>query len=140
MFEARVTPTVFAALAACAAAATLALLLVPGGDARSRPLFAGPAISITKLSGAGGLFGIRVSNTGSVTLRDVTVDDPSTPACDRKLGTMAPGTLKSYICYRTGTSHAPNIAVVAGTAPNGRRVTDQDEAEFIEHLAPAATG
>ncbi len=43
-------------------------------------------------------FEIKVTNTGGVTLTDVVVNDPQLPACDRVIGTLAPGAMELYNC------------------------------------------
>ena len=74
------------------------------------------------VKGGTATFRITVTNTGNVTLHDVTVTDPRSPKCNRGLGTMARGTSKTYTCTRPDV-RAPytNIANVVGTSPTGRR-------------------
>jgi uncharacterized repeat protein (TIGR01451 family) len=95
-----------------------------------------PAISIVKspnsqtvaYSGTA-TFVITVTNTGDVTLKNVTVTDPLSPDCDRELGTMAAGAKKSYTCTRANvTKGFTNVANVVGTSPTGKKVTDSDTA------------
>ena len=74
-------------------------------------------------------FRITVTNIGNVRLSNVRVADPSTPGCNRRLGTLAAGASKTYSCTRPQvTKSFLNRASVVGTAPNGRRVTDIDSA------------
>ena len=85
-------------------------------------------------------FRITVTNTGNVRLRNVKVADPSSPGCNRGLGTLAAGASKSYFCTRPNvTKSFLNRAGAVGTAPNGRRVTDTDSAA-VTTKKPAFTG
>src|SRR5262249_8707635 len=95
-----------------------------------------PAISITKNpksqtipSGGTASFTIVVTNTGNVTLTNVTVTDPLTPDCDRSLGTLT----ASAGTPRTGTranatATLTHVATVVGTTPYGGTVTANDSA------------
>ena len=75
-------------------------------------------------------FTITVTNTGDVTLTDVTVTDPSSPDCNRSLGTLTAGQSKSYTCTRTNvTANFQNVANVTGTPPTGPAVTASDQAD-----------
>ena len=87
-------------------------------------------------------FRITVTNTGNVRLRNVRVADPSTPACNRRLGTLAAGASKTYSCTKPNvTKSFVNRAGVVGTAPNGRiRVTDVDAAAVTITKKPVFTG
>jgi uncharacterized repeat protein (TIGR01451 family) len=95
-----------------------------------------PAISILKnpnsqtvAFGGTATFVITVTNTGDVTLKDVTVTDPLSPDCNRDLGTMAAGAKKSYTCTQPNvTKDFTNVANVVGTSPTGKKVTDKDTA------------
>ena len=85
-------------------------------------------------------FRITVTNTGNVRLRNVKVADPSSPGCNRSLGTLAAGASKTYFCARPNvTKSFLNRAGAVGTAPNGRRVTDTDSAA-VTTKKPAFTG
>lgn len=60
---------------------------------------------------------IRVRNTGSADVRNVTVSDPLTSSCNRTFATLAAGTTQTYEC--TGgaiTAGMTNTANVTGTA------------------------
>ena len=87
-------------------------------------------------------FRITVTNTGNVRLRNVRVADPSTPGCNRRLGTLAAGASKTYSCTQPNvTKSFVNRAGVVGTAPNGRiRVTDVDAAAVTITKKPVFTG
>src|SRR5262249_37752922 len=70
-----------------------------------------PAIDIVKdpkaqTIGQGGTatFKITVTNTGDVTLTDVTVTDPNSPDCNRNLGTLNVGQSKSYTCTKNNVT------------------------------------
>ena len=125
-----------------------------------------PAISIVKnpksqtvTSGGTATFTITVTNTGDVTLTNVTVTDPLSPNCNKTIGTLAPGASSSYTCTRANvTSNFTNVAVASGTA-GGTTVTAQDTApvtakaaalkpktvtkikpKVVSHRKPKATG
>ena len=87
-------------------------------------------------------FRITVTNIGNVRLRRVRVADPSTPGCNRRLGTLAAGASKTYSCTRPNvTKSFLNRAGVVGTAPNGRiRVADVDAAAVLVTKKPVFTG
>ena len=96
-----------------------------------------PAISITKdppaqtvAKGAAAVWSIRVTNTGDVTLHAVRVTDPKAADCNRSFaGTFAPGASRTYSCSRPNTQeNYANVASVVGTAPDGKKVTDNDSA------------
>jgi uncharacterized repeat protein (TIGR01451 family) len=85
-------------------------------------------------------FRITVTNIGDVRLRNVSVADPSTPGCNRRLGTLAARASKTYSCMRPHVMKSfLNRAGVVGTAPNGRRVTDSDSAA-VTTKKPVFTG
>jgi uncharacterized repeat protein (TIGR01451 family) len=125
-----------------------------------------PAITIVKnpksqtvTSGGTATFTITVTNTGDVTLTNVTVSDPLSPNCNKTIGTLAPGASTSYTCTRANvTSNFTNVAVASGTA-GGTTVTAQDTApvtakaaalkpktvtkvkpKVVSHRKPKATG
>jgi uncharacterized repeat protein (TIGR01451 family) len=125
-----------------------------------------PAITIVKnpksqtvTSGGTATFTITVTNTGDVTLTNVTVSDPLSPNCNKTIGTLAPGASSSYTCTRANvTSNFTNVAVASGTA-GGTTVTAQDTApvtakaaalkpktvtkikpKVVSHRKPKATG
>src|SRR5258705_12595450 len=88
-----------------------------------------PSIGITKspksqtiASGADATFAIVVTNTGPVTLSNVTVSDPLSPGCNRTsanipaLASMTPGASISYTCSVANvTSSFTNRATATGT-------------------------
>jgi uncharacterized repeat protein (TIGR01451 family) len=123
-----------------------------------------PSISIVKnpksqtvTSGGTATFTITVTNTGDVTLTNVTVSDPLSPNCNKTIGTLAPGASSSYTCTRANvTASFNNVAVASGTA-GGTTVTAQDTApvtakaaalkpktvvkpKVVSHRKPKATG
>jgi uncharacterized repeat protein (TIGR01451 family) len=102
-----------------------------------------PAIAITKnpksqtvAKGTAATWTIKVTNTGDVKLRNVTVADPKAPGCNRRFpGVLAPDASRTYTCGRPNTQEDyTNVAAVVGTAPNGEKVTDSDSA--IVKVAP----
>lgn len=76
-------------------------------------------------------FSIRVENTGTFNLNNVTVTDALTPDCDRALGLMIPGQVAEYTCSGSAQSSFTNIASVTGTPPVGDPVSDSDDAGVI---------
>jgi uncharacterized repeat protein (TIGR01451 family) len=101
-----------------------------------------PAISITKNpksqsigNGATANFTITVTNTGNVTLTNVTVSDALTPGCDassstiQALASMAPGATVTYNCSLANvTASFTNSATASGTPPSGPNVSATDVA------------
>ena len=74
-------------------------------------------------------FRITVRNTGDVTLHGVTVEDPLSPACNRRLGRLAAGHSATYRCGAPSVSRSyANIATATGTSPKGTKVTASDSA------------
>ena len=95
-----------------------------------------PAIAIVKSpktqtigTGATAAFMITVTNTGKVTLTDVTVTDPRSPGCDRNLGTLAAAAAKNYMCTRPDVKkNFTNVATATGKPPTGKDVKASDHA------------
>jgi uncharacterized repeat protein (TIGR01451 family) len=97
--------------------------------------------TITVISGGTAHFTIKVTNTGNVTLHDVTVTDPLSPGCNRNLGIMRSGTSKTYTCSRANVKKPyTNIAKVVGTSPTGQKVRDQDLAQVNIKTKVRVTG
>jgi uncharacterized repeat protein (TIGR01451 family) len=102
-----------------------------------KPTPTNPAIDIVKdpkaqtiSEGGKATFKITVTNTGDVTLTDVTVTDPKSPNCDRNLGTLAVGQSKSYTCTKDNVPAAfENVATASGKPPTGARVSAKDNAD-----------
>src|SRR5438093_5718408 len=101
-----------------------------------------PAIAIVKnpksqtvASGGTATFTITVTNSGTVTLTNVTVSDPLSANCNRTkadipaLASLAPGDHVSYTCTRKNvTASFDNVATATGTPPSGPNVTASDVA------------
>ncbi|MEN3340634.1 MAG: hypothetical protein V7644_38 [Actinomycetota bacterium] len=131
-----------------------------------------PAIAITKspptqtvVQGATVTFTITVTNTGDVTLTDVTVTDALSPGCARTkadipgLASMAPGATLTYTCTSAAViASFTNVATATGTPPSGPNVTASASAavtatapltppkkpvkkpKVVSHKKPKATG
>ncbi len=106
-----------------------------------------PAIAIVKspksqtLSvGGTASFTIKVTNTGDVTLTDVTVTDPLSTGCDHSLGTLAVGQSKSYDCSKPGvTAGFENVATATGkptTSASTVKATDHANVKVAAALKP----
>ena len=103
-----------------------------------------PAIAITKNpatqavdSGGTANFTITVTNTGSVTLTNVTVTDPLSSNCNKSLGTLTPGQSTTYTCNRGGVTAAfTNVATVTGHPPVGPDVTASASANVTVNPPP----
>jgi len=103
-----------------------------------------PAIAIAKtpdlqLVRAGGTvtFTIAVTNTGDVTLTNVTVSDPNAPACAQTIGTLGVGQSTSYTCIVANVTQGfTNVATATGTPPVGPAVTASDPA-VVQQINPA---
>ena len=97
----------------------------------------GPPASITIVKeadqmivrGSSATFTIAVTNTGDVTLTNVTVSDAEAPDCDRTFAELQAGDHQSYVCAVTGvTDDFVNTATVTGTPPAGADVMYSDTA------------
>ena len=101
-----------------------------------KPPASKPAIDIVKdpktqslTIGGTATFKITVTNTGDVTLTDVTVTDQPSPDCNRNIGTLAVGQSKSYTCTKTNVqADFQNVATASGKPPTGARVKATDHA------------
>ena len=87
----------------------------------------GPGLSLNKQPplqyvnpGGTAVFTITVTNTGDITLTNVTVSDPLAPDCVRNVGTLTPGQSISYQCTVTSVQNSfVNVATATGTPPPG---------------------
>ncbi|HEY4348534.1 MAG TPA: hypothetical protein VGM80_13180, partial [Gaiellaceae bacterium] len=97
-----------------------------------------PAIDIVKdpktqalREGGTATFKITVTNTGDVTLSNVTVTDPLSPACNRSLGTLTVGQSKTYSCTKKNVNAGfQNVATAKGDPPTGAAVRATDHANI----------
>jgi uncharacterized repeat protein (TIGR01451 family) len=94
-------------------------------------------------------FTITVTNTGDVTLTNVTVKDQFTPSCNRTFSSLAPGHKVRYKYSTLATGSFKNIAVASGKPKSGGpRVSDTsgnaavvvNSATHSSHTAPKNTG
>jgi uncharacterized repeat protein (TIGR01451 family) len=88
-----------------------------------------PAIDITKsvdkpdvAPGTQVTYTVTVRNTGDVTVTNVAVADPTTPACNKVIGELAAGASTSYTCVATINVTTTNVATATGTDPLGNPV------------------
>jgi len=83
-------------------------------------------------------FNIEVTNTGNITLNNVTVTDPLSPDCDNVIGTMTAGQVVTYTCTLVNVGAGfVNVASVTGDPVNGDpSVTGTDPSEVVV-LIPA---
>jgi uncharacterized repeat protein (TIGR01451 family) len=96
-----------------------------------------PAIQISKTPDAQTIarndtaaFTITVTNTGDITLTNVTVSDAQAPGCNQSLGDLASGAITTYTCSRVNVlASFTNVAIVSGTPPTGPDVTASDDAQ-----------
>ena len=100
-------------------------------------LIKGPDVTYAR-SGETVTFDFTVRNTGDAPLTAVTVDDPSTPGCNRVVGALAVGASESWTCTVTATSDFVNTASVIADHPAGGTVDDTDSAR-VEVIGPAVS-
>ena len=83
-----------------------------------------------------------MTNRGNVTLHGVKVSDPRSPACNRSLGTLAPGRSVTYACKSPHvTANFLNSATATGTSPRGTKVKATDQAMvWVKQPRPSSTG
>ena len=96
-----------------------------------------PGIAIAKLpdtqvvvSGTEAVFTITVTNTGDVTLDNVTVTDVLASSCDADLGSLGVRDSDTYTCTAAGVeADFTNTATVTGGPPVGDDVSASDSAD-----------
>ena len=101
-----------------------------------------PAIDIAKTpdlqkitAGDNADFTITVRNTGNVGVSEVTITDPLTPDCDRRVDEMKAGATLTYACAANGVEQDfKNVATVTGIFA-GTTYQDSDSA-VVDVLAP----
>src|SRR5205814_1824476 len=94
------------------------------------PFVPAPAIDTQKgpdpqtiVKGDTATFTITVTNTGNVTLTNVTVTDALAPGCASSIGTMLAGAVVTYPCTVTNVQAGfTNSATATGTPPTGPNV------------------
>jgi uncharacterized repeat protein (TIGR01451 family) len=85
-------------------------------------------------------FTIRVTNDGNVALHEVKVDDPSSPACNHSIGSLAAGASKQYSCSRSAVASSyMNVATAVGTSPSGEKVKASDHADVKVKVKTTST-
>ena len=90
-------------------------------------------------SGSTVTFTIGITNTGTVTLTNVTVSDALAPNCDNdSLPDLAPdGGSTSYICTHAVTADFTNSATVAGMPEGSSDVVSDTDTAFVDVINPA---
>ncbi|WP_338226522.1 DUF7507 domain-containing protein, partial [Algoriphagus confluentis] len=87
-------------------------------------------------------YSLTVTNTGNVTLTDVTITDPLT-GLDQNIGTLAPGESETITTTYTVTQQdvdrgsVINLATATGTDPDGGETEGTDEIEVTGEKNPA---
>ncbi|WP_420915629.1 DUF7507 domain-containing protein, partial [Algoriphagus confluentis] len=87
-------------------------------------------------------YSLTVTNTGNVTLTDVTITDPLT-GLDQNIGTLAPGESETITTTYTVTQQdvdrgsVTNLATATGTDPDGGETEGTDEIEVTGEKNPA---
>jgi uncharacterized repeat protein (TIGR01451 family) len=83
------------------------------------------------------IFTISVTNTGNITLTNVSISDPLAGDCNRDFTELGVGAAESYTCPLVGvTGDLTNTAIVTGLTPISSVVTDADDA-FVDVTGPA---
>jgi uncharacterized repeat protein (TIGR01451 family) len=106
-----------------------------------------PSIDISKerdqmiIRGTSATFTIAITNTGDVTLTNVTVSDTQAPNCARAAGSLpdlVPGGHTSYACTRAHVmTDFTNSATVAGTDVLSATVVTDSDTAFVDVVEPA---
>jgi uncharacterized repeat protein (TIGR01451 family) len=132
---------------------------VTGQDTENTPLAGAPGISLVKTgtvdTGPDGVadagdtitYTFAITNTGNVTLTNVTITDPGVTITGGPIASLAPGVTNSTTITATRVITQANInagtfnntATVTGTPPSGPNVTDQDTVNTPLAAAPALT-
>ncbi|MGV8848839.1 MAG: beta strand repeat-containing protein [Propionibacteriaceae bacterium] len=124
---------------------------VTGSDSTDAPIAAAPSVALDKQAGTltGATVGstldytFLVTNTGNVTLTDVTVADVTAGTVSCPVATLAPGAYTTCTVLYTLTQvdvdagHVANTATVSATPPAGAMVYSTDATDT---LIPAAPG
>ena len=82
---------------------------------------------------------VTVTNTGDVSLANVSLADSVTPTCARVIGVLAPGASTSSTCSATITENTTNVATVTGTDPLGNALTKDASASVTVTAVTAVT-
>ncbi|MCI0396211.1 MAG: DUF11 domain-containing protein [Chloroflexi bacterium] len=95
----------------------------------------GAAIAVSKspdtqtvVSGGNANFTITVTNTGGITLTNVTVTDTLVPACNSAIGTLGVGATNTYNCTDVGVTNSYTNTAVAGGLGGQTPVSASDDA------------
>jgi uncharacterized repeat protein (TIGR01451 family) len=99
-----------------------------------------PSGSHTTVSYPTAHFKIKVTNNGNVALHGVKVADPSSPSCDRRIGSLAVGHSHTYTCTRATVSRSfTNLATASGVSSSGAHVKASDHARVHVHVKTTST-
>lgn len=103
------------------------VLILAGQKPRVQQFFPGDNASFT----------VSITNTGSVVLETVAVNNASTSSCNRGgLGPLAPGQSASYTCERNNVSESfLNVLEATGTAAGGAAASHISDA-FVNVVTP----
>lgn len=90
--------------------------------------------SVSVARGTDVLFRIIITNTGKVTLTDITTTDAAIPDCAGPVvGSLAAGSAVRYFCGQTRATHSfTNTASATGTTPTGSTVTSPTSSATVD--------
>jgi len=113
----------------CALVFTTALLTFVQAQGSAASISIAKAADPMVVRGSSAVFTIEITNTGDVTLTNVTVSDVEAPDCNRAFAELLPGGHRNYDCsVPSVTDDFVNTATVTGTTPVSGEVTHSDTA------------